>query len=30
VRRPLAWSIVLGLAVVGSQVAHGLAYRLAR
>ena len=28
-RRPLAWSIVLGLAVVGSQVAHGLAYRLA-
>ena len=28
-RRPLVWSIVVGLAVVGSQVAHGLAYRLA-
>jgi hypothetical protein len=28
VRRPLAWSIVLGLAVVGSQVAHAIAYRL--
>ncbi len=28
-RRPLVWSIVLGLAVVGSQIAHGLAYRLA-
>ena len=28
-RSPLVWSIVVGLAVVGSQVAHGLAYRLA-
>jgi hypothetical protein len=27
-RRALVWTIVVGLAIVGSQVAHGLAYRL--
>jgi hypothetical protein len=26
-RRALVWTIVVGLAIVGSQVAHGLAYR---